>query len=349
MKLRIGQQTFPIERETRWRHRFSIVCVLAAVALIGWGGFVTSINAGLAVPDWPTSFGSFDPFTTGFHDPSDPAADWWERVPILAEHGHRLLGMLMGLLTIVLAGWTWQADPRRWMRRLSFIALALVIVQGVLGGLRVVLTSIDLAVVHACVAQLFFSLLVAMTLFTAPSWLQAEGRPRSGASTPGVPDTARLSRLRLLTVLTAGALYGQIILGALLRHPGIGIDPMLAGIHMMGAFVAAGLIVATFITVHQHFRVHRLLRRAARVLLGLLGLQFVLGFTAYFVLLDERGVLQPSNFQVIVNTSHLIVGTLLMAAAVSLALLALRPAPAAAAEEAAPAQALAGAPSPSAP
>ncbi len=303
----------------RRRHWFSVLTVLAAVVLIGWGGFVTSINAGMAVPDWPTSFGSFDPFETGFHDPGDPAADWWERVPILAEHGHRLLGMLVGLLTLILAGWTWWAEERRWMQWLGLAALILVIAQGVLGGLRVVLVSLDLAVVHACVAQLFFALLVAMTLFTSRGWVRAEDVPA---------DAQHTRRLRRLALFTAGALYVQIVLGALLRHPGTGIDPMLAGVHMAWAFVVAGLIVATCIVVRRRFRRHRLLRRAAGVLLGLLAAQILLGFTAYFVLLDEKGMLQPSNFQVMINTAHLIVGTLLMAASVALALLALRdPAP----------------------
>ncbi len=313
--LRFGKQAVPRTRETRWRYRFSILTVLVGVALIGWGGFVTSINAGLAVPDWPASFGSFDPFTTGFHDPGDPAAAWWDRVPILAEHGHRLWGALIGLLTMTLAAWTWGADPRTWMRRLGLAALALVIAQGVLGGLRVVLVSVDLAVVHACVAQIFFSLLVAMTLFTSRGWMQ--GAPPASRS-------EKASLLRWMAGLTAAALYGQIILGALLRHPGTGIDPMLAGVHIAGAFVATGLIAATYAVVRRHFGGRRMLRRAAGAMAGLLAAQVALGFTAYFVLLDEAGMLQPSNFQVIVNTSHLIIGTLLMASAAILALLAWR-------------------------
>ena len=316
-----GRRTASRPREMRWRHRSTILAVLVAVALIGWGGFVTSIDAGMAVPDWPASFGSFDPFQTGFHDPADPAAAWWNRVPILAEHGHRLLGMLMGLFTVVLALWTWRADPRRWMRVLGFAALGLVIAQGVLGGLRVRLISVDLAVVHACVAQIFFSLLVALALFTSKGWMQA--RPLSASLENPL-------RLRWMAGLTAAMLYVQIILGALLRHPGTGLDPMLAGIHMAGAFVAAGLIITTFVLVRQR-STGRLLRWAASAMLGLLIAQVALGFTAYFVLLDEAGVLQPSNFQVVVNTSHLVVGTLLMASAVSLLLLAWhRPARAAA-------------------
>lgn len=299
----------------RWRHRFSVLTILASVALIAWGGFVTSIEAGMAVPDWPASFGSFDPFKTGFHDPADPTAAWWERVPILAEHGHRLLGMLVGLLTLGLAAWTWWADRRRWMRWLGLTALALVTLQGVLGGLRVVFDSLDLALVHACVAQIFFSLLVAFTLFTSRGWMQTGALPRS---------SEKRRALRGWALAAATALYGQIILGALLRHPGTGLDPTLAGIHVMGAFVVAGLIAMAVVIVRRHFAGHRLLRRAAGAMAGLLAAQIALGFTAYFVLLDESGMLQPSNFQVIVNSLHLVTGALLMAAAACLAVIAWR-------------------------
>ncbi len=304
---RAGAQPYPVTRDVKWRHRFTLFSVLTSVALIGWGGFVTSIDAGLAVPDWPSSFNSYDPF--------NPWPDWWTITPVLAEHGHRLLGALVGLFTLVLAVWTGLKDPRRWMRLLGYAALALVIFQGVLGGLRVVWVSLDLAVVHSCVAQIFFSTLVAMALFTTKGWLQEDSL---------LPASKEAKRLRTLALVTVGALYLQIILGALLRHPGTGIDPALAGLHMGWAFVAATLILATFGRVLRHYWGQRLLNRSAWFLLGLVGLQIALGFTAYFVLLDERGMLRPSNVQVIVNSSHLIVGALLFASAVALALLALR-------------------------
>ena len=178
----------------RARFRFTLATIAAAVALLGWGAFVTSIDAGLAVPDWPSSFDSYDPF--------NPWPDWWTVTPILAEHGHRLLGALVGLLTLVLAVWTWRSDDRAWMRKLGFAALALVIFQGVLGGLRVVWVSLDLAVVHACVAQLFFALLAAMALFTSRTWQDLTG---------GRPEID-LPRAAWLAV---AAVYIQIILGAL--------------------------------------------------------------------------------------------------------------------------------------
>jgi cytochrome c oxidase assembly protein subunit 15 len=269
----------------RARFRFTLLTLAAAVGLLGWGAFVTSIDAGLAVPDWPTSFDSYDPF--------NPWPDWWQVTPILAEHGHRLAGALVGFLTLLLAVWTWKSDGRRWMRWLGMAALLLVSLQGLLGGLRVVLVSLDLAVVHACVAQIFFSLLAAMALFTSRWWNEDHG-PLAISWNAGAAASL--------------VVYIQIILGALLRHPGTGIDPVLAGLHMTWAFVALGAVL-----FHVRALLASGLRRLGGILSTIVFLQVALGFVAYFVLLDERGVLQPSNLQVLVNSLHLVIGAALMA------------------------------------
>ncbi|HET6566648.1 MAG TPA: COX15/CtaA family protein [Rhodothermales bacterium] len=300
-------KSYPVTNEVRWRHRFSILAVVTAAVLVSWGAFVTSINAGLAVPDWPSSFNSYDPL--------NPWPEWWTIVPVLAEHGHRLMGMLIGLFTMTLAGWTVLKDERKWMKWLAVGALVLVILQGVLGGLRVVLVSVDLAMVHACVAQVFFSLLVALALFTSPGWLQARDI---------APDTDKAGTLRGLTVISTLAVYVQIMLGVLLRHPGAGISPVLAGVHITGAVTVTTLLLATGYFIHRNFRGQRLLLRANRVQLSILTLQFALGWTAYLLLLDERGMIVPSNLQVIVNSSHVLIGAALLASTVALTLLALR-------------------------
>ncbi len=300
--------SFDAARDAARRFGFSLCTVGAAVALLAWGGFVTSINAGLAVPDWPTSFNSLDPF--------NPWPNWWKATPILAEHGHRLLGALIGLLTLTLAFWTQLRDGRPWMRRLGWLALALVLGQGVLGGLRVVWVSVDLAVVHAAVAQLFFALLAAMALFMSPAW-------RSAAAAP--PPAAVRGRFQKLACLAAVGVYFQIILGAMLRHPGAGINPLLAALHMGGAFAATMLAVALVVFVRWFIPAeHGWLRRGAAALGGILGAQLLLGLVAYFVLLDESGMIQPSNVQVLVNTAHLVVGALLFAATAALAAAAFR-------------------------
>ena len=281
----------------RWRYRFTVLTALSTLLLMGWGAFVTSIEAGLAVPDWPSSYDSYDPF--------NPWPGWWRVTPLLAEHGHRLLGMLVGFLTTVLAVWTWFAESRRWLRWLALGALALVSLQGLLGGLRVVWLSLDLAVVHAATAQLFLGLIVALAVFTSGWW-------NAGEAADGAPD----ARLRRLALAVPGAVWFQILLGALLRHPGTGIHPLLGWLHIGGAVLVI-IVVAVFVfRIWNEYRDSRVLYRGSWVLAGLVDLQLILGLTAYFVTLDDAGMLQPSNLQVVVNTAHAVVGALLMAGAV---------------------------------
>lgn len=300
MSVRSRARPYPVTTEVKWRHRFTVLTAATTVLLLGWGAFVTSINAGLAVPDWPSSFNSYDPF--------NPWPEWWKLTPVLAEHGHRLLGALVGTFTLILAGWTWFADPRRWMRWLAVGALVLVTVQGILGGLRVVLISLDLAVVHACVAQIFFGMVVALALFTSRAWLQRE---------LGGFDEAQVPGLRRFALATACVLYVQIILGALLRHPGTGIDTTLVLLHLGGAVLASGAVIALYAHARSHHRSARIAYPAARALLVLLLIQFTLGVTAYFVTLDDAGMLEPSNLQVMVNTAHMVTGALLMGSSVA--------------------------------
>ncbi|MEX0822176.1 MAG: COX15/CtaA family protein [Rhodothermales bacterium] len=293
--------------EMTWRHRFTVLTAGTTVLLFAWGAFVTSINAGLAVPDWPSSFNSYDPF--------NPWPEWWRLTPVLAEHGHRLVGALVGILTLILAVWTWIADSRRWMKYLSVGALLLVSLQGTLGGLRVVLLSLDLAVVHACIAQVFFGLIVALALFTSRPWLTGDRGTYEASDARGMRRTAWL---------TVAVLYVQIILGALLRHPGTGIDPMLAGLHILGAIITTAAIILLFRRASARHRGTHLLYPAARWMVVLVAIQFALGLTAFVVTLDDSGMLDPSNLQVVVNTAHMVTGALLMGCAVAAAVDATR-------------------------
>ena len=303
----MSEPSYPVTAETVWRRRFTVLTAATTVLLLGWGAFVTSINAGLAVPDWPSSFNSYDPF--------NPWPDWWTLTPVLAEHGHRLMGALVGILTAILAIWTLVKDPRRWMKILGVSALVLVSLQGVLGGLRVVLLSLDLAVVHACVAQIYFALIVSLAVFTSRPWLEGE---------IGDYSTSNVRRLRRFSLVTAGVLYIQIILGALLRHPGTGIDPLLAVLHITGAVAATTAILMTYVHVRRHHANTRIASRAAGALVVLLAVQITLGTTAYLVTLNEAGVLVPSNLQVVVNTVHMVTGALLMATSALIVLDAFR-------------------------
>ncbi|MGB7624781.1 MAG: COX15/CtaA family protein, partial [Terriglobia bacterium] len=141
----------------RGLHRFLVFLSLATLVLIVAGALVTSNDAGLSVPDWPTSFGSFrmPPMVGG----------------ILYEHGHRMIAASVGLLTVVLTLWILWKERRTWMRRLGVVALLAVIVQGVFGGITVrFFLPPPVSTLHACLAQLFFALVVSLAVFTSPGW-----------------------------------------------------------------------------------------------------------------------------------------------------------------------------------
>ncbi len=284
-----------------------MLTVFTTVLLICWGGVVTSIGAGMAFPDWPTSLGSYNLL--------NPVDEWWTVPAYLAEHGHRLIASLVGMLTVILAAWTWWADPRAWMRKLGIAAAVLVVVQGVLGGLRVVWVSLDLATVHACVAQLFFATLVAMTLFTTETWRKRRGVLSEGASR---------TWLRNLAYAATGGIYLQIVLGALLRHSGGGVSPGFTAVHVTGAFVVVGLVLSVFVFAEKHFEDVPAVRRASRSLFGAMGLQFALGLAALLVLLYAEPKTGLSLFSVLLTVAHLVVGALLFGTSIVTTLLVSR-------------------------
>src|SRR5438034_9800525 len=115
------------EGENLGLHRFALLTACSTALLIFVGGLVTSTGSGLSVPDWPTSYG-WNMFTF-------PVSKWVGGIRY--EHSHRLIASTVGFLTIIMAGWTWKVEPRRWVRRLAFAALGAVILQGLLGGLTV--------------------------------------------------------------------------------------------------------------------------------------------------------------------------------------------------------------------
>jgi cytochrome c oxidase assembly protein subunit 15 len=160
---------------------------------------VTSKNVGLAVPDWPTTFG-YNMFLF-------PVSQWVGG--ILFEHTHRLMGSLVGFLTIVLALWLWACEDRRWVRNLGAIAVLGVIVQGILGGLRVTMMKDQIGIFHACVAQAFLGLLVFIALVTTQFWRSLTNR---------ATDSQRFLPTKTLAMAITVAIYVQLALGATMRH-----------------------------------------------------------------------------------------------------------------------------------
>src|SRR4051794_41009094 len=173
-------------------HRFSTFLAAFTVLLLLAGSLVTSTGSGLSVPDWPTSYG-WNMFTF-------PPSKWVGG--ILYEHGHRLIASTVGFLTILLAGWLWRAEPRRWVKRLGAAALAAVIVQGVLGGITVLFfLPAAISTAHAALAEIFFCLTVAIALVTSPRWLQGD-------------DAVDDPILRRVATTATALVFVQILVGA---------------------------------------------------------------------------------------------------------------------------------------
>jgi cytochrome c oxidase assembly protein subunit 15 len=182
-------------------YRFACFTAGAILLLICSGGLVTSTNSGLAVPDWPNSYG-YNMF----------AFPWsrWSSGGVFQEHSHRLLASGVGFLTIILAAWLWLAEPRRWLKILGVVALAAVIVQGVLGGLRVIALKDEIGIFHAGLAQAFLCLVCFIAFALSRGW------DRIGSI--ALLDVAARNRLRSLAVLVTALIYGQLLLGATMRH-----------------------------------------------------------------------------------------------------------------------------------
>jgi len=283
------------------RFIYAVSGLFFCLFLIGWGGIVTTLEAGLAVPDWPTSFGSYHPFDLGYSDPENPDAQWWEVTPVMTEHVHRLLGALVGLWIIGFALWTCIADPRRWIKILSFIAVGLVLIQGLLGGLRVLWISIDLAVAHAMGAQLFFCAASMLTLCNSKLWFSHS-----------LGESTRISKFRVLSYCTAGAVYLQILLGALLRHPGAGIEMNFITVHVVGSVIALSLIIITFSYIREYFTHVPLLLLGGLWIIVTVVFQVLLGVVALILLMYDSGKNQISVWHLMFSSAHLILGTMLM-------------------------------------
>lgn len=277
-------------------HTIALLTAAATFPLIFMGGLVTSHGAGLSVPDWPNSWG-YNMFLF-------PPRLW--RGGIWYEHVHRLMGTVVGMLSIALTVAAWKLESRRWVRWLCTGVLGAVIFQGVLGGLRVVLVKLDLAIVHACFAQAFFCLAALGAVVTSKWWITA----KTDVETPGKPLIAAC-------VFAVAMIYAQLVVGATMRHYEAGlavpdfplaygqlvpaIDPqsmrkinqqriwkidlpivtanqvrLHMGHRLGAALVAVAILIATGIVILRHRREMKLLGPAV-LLLVLLAAQIALG------------------------------------------------------------------------
>jgi cytochrome c oxidase assembly protein subunit 15 len=182
---------------------FAVANAVITFLLIGLGGLVTSHEAGMSVPDWPTSFG-YNMFTLPINR--------WVGLAFF-EHTHRLLASGVGLLTTILAIWLWLKEPRKWMHWLGITAFLLVVAQGILGGLRVRWQMDYLGIPHGAIAQAFLVLTAAIALFTSRWWMNSESEKQTA-----VPRGLR-SHALYVTIL----IFVQLIVAATMRHQHAGL------------------------------------------------------------------------------------------------------------------------------
>src|SRR5581483_8344735 len=278
----------------RGHHRFAGFTASVTFLLLVAGALVTSNDAGLSVPDWPTSFGSI------------------YKIPRMVggvrfEHTHRMVAEFVGLLTIILAIWTWRADKRSWMRKLGIAALATVVAQGILGGITVLYyLPAPVSSAHAAVAQTFFCIAVVIALFTGQDWVEEQ---------PSTIADNRRPSLTTLTWLSVAILYVQLILGAMFRHHGMSWAP-----HVINAALVAFILGWTAIRAIAHYSRIDAIRRPAITMLALLIVQLCLGFAAFLTRVAwGRDAVQPELPMVVSTVAHVAVGALLLATAVVLA------------------------------
>jgi cytochrome c oxidase assembly protein subunit 15 len=373
-----------------WLHWFAVLTAVATLVLLGAGGLVTSHGVGMAVPDWPNTYG----YNMFFF----PVSRWVGG--IFYEHSHRLLASGVGLMTAVLALWlygkssqpflrwtglvllgaaaaTWLAAPRhwrdgvvlavvgafafgaswlwpgfepspKWLRRLGLAAFIAVVLQGVLGGLRVVLFKDQLGIFHATLAQLFFALTCALALFTS-RWWQRGRNPESEIRISSLP----LRRLRFLFAGATLLILCQLVLGATMRHQHAGLaiadfplaygklwpamDPQsvahynqhrvevvdvnpitafqvgLQMVHRLAALLILGMVGCCAWSARRHFGRATVSSRLAAVWLGVLLLQALLGAATIW-----------TNKAADVATAHVLIGALALALGTVLSLVSCR-------------------------
>ncbi len=271
------------------------------------GASVTSNDAGLSVPDWPTSFG------------------YLVKVPhfvggVRFEWSHRMVAGSLVVLTLAIAAWTLLVEKRSWLRKLALAAVGTVIAQAVLGGMTVLMLQPPaVSTAHALVAQTFFCIAVSIALFTGRRWVE---------EVPRVEFDTRRPSLFTLTVLSIVVLYVQLILGGMFRHHGMSWWP-----HVVHAAVVAFVLTWTAVRALSVYSNLEAIRRPAIMMLSLLIAQLCLGFSAFLTRVAwGRDAVQPELPMVISTVAHVAVGALLLATTVVLAIQVWRHVPVAFAE-----------------
>ena len=284
-------------RTMNWHSAFLTVAAATVGLLLVTGGLVTGLEAGLAVPDWPNSF--------GHNMLLYPLAKMVGGV--FYEHAHRLYGMLVGVTAITVAATMFALDSRRWMRGLAVAYLLMVCVQGYMGGARVFEKSTALAIVHGVFGQIVFATIACIAAFASTTW-------KSGLPAMSKPS-ARIDRAMSMTLTIA--LVVQLGLGALYRHlqramanPPEPIHALYT--HILVAVIVTALVIFVAGRAWGMYRDSPVLPALGRTLLILVGVQIMLGISAMMVVWMSKPHEPTPAYEVIITTAHQMTGALLL-------------------------------------
>jgi cytochrome c oxidase assembly protein subunit 15 len=320
-------------RGINWPHLTSCLLVGVTAVLLCFGALVTTYDAAMAVPDWPATYGH-NMFLF-------PFAEWfWGPWDLFLEHGHRLLGAVVGMITLLLAAIVWAREPNATVRGLVVAAVLLVVVQGALGGARVLLDDKTVAKVHACTGPLFFAVAVAIAALTGrrpdPGDVigdHANAVRRSGRLTAAGEGTAAEVTGRVTTSLLVAA-YVQLVAGAQLRHlDAASISPTafrwLVILHLLGAFAVTGLAFTAAVACNRNASATA--RRWSLVIALLVACQLLLGVGAWAVSWGIPSGWVPASWMpaeplaarsprgAAVVTGHVVLGMMILGGSVALA------------------------------
>jgi cytochrome c oxidase assembly protein subunit 15 len=276
-------------------HKFALFVFLWAILLLVAGALVTSNDAALAVPDWPTSYGTFTPPMYG---------------GIFYEHSHRLVAGALGILLMIEAIVIWRYEERRWLRWFALAAVGGVVAQAILGGQVVIqLLHYWLPVLHACFAQIMFGAILSLAVFTSRWWT---------GERPMLDDRGGMS-IHAIVIVNAIVTFLQVFLGAGFRHQDMPIWP-----HLAGALVVLGVMIWTAAMLRRRFAASRELTFGRTLLHSMVGTQILLGGAAYWSRWVTQDAPQPMPAMVVLTVVHTVFGALVFASSILVVLMCYR-------------------------
>ena len=276
-------------------HKFALFVFCWTILLLVAGALVTSNDAALAVPDWPTSYGTFTPPMYG---------------GIFYEHSHRLVAGALGILLIIEAIAIWRYEERRWLRWFALAAVGGVVAQAILGGQVVIqLLHYWLPVLHACFAQIMFGAIFSLVMFTSKWWTEERAM---------LEDRGGLS-IHAIVIVNALVTFLQVFLGAGFRHQDMPIWP-----HLAGALAVLGVMIWTAAMLRRRFDSSRALRFGGILLHSMVGTQILLGGAAYWSRWVTQDAPQPMPVMVLLTVAHTVFGALVFASSILVVLMCYR-------------------------